>query len=67
MDESSIHFTPCLCYFTLQFPLILQQILMEVSNVSAVYVDHRTNTRGTQQIILKKFLLLFTVNQSYLS
>lgn len=48
MDESSIHFTPCLCYSTLQFPLILQHILMEVSTLSGIYADDRTNTRSTQ-------------------
>lgn len=46
MDESSVHFT--LCYFTLQFPLTLQQILMDMSNVSGIYVDHRTNIMRAQ-------------------
>lgn len=54
LDECSRCFTPCLCYFILEFLLILQQILMEVSNVSEIYVDYRTNTRDTHYIILKK-------------
>lgn len=64
LDE--ICFPPCLCYFILGFLLILQQILMDVSNVLEMYVDYRTNTRDTHYMILKKFLLLFTVKQSYL-
>lgn len=67
LDESSVCFTPCLCYFILGFLLILQQMLMEVSNVSEIYVDYRPYTRGSHNVILKKFLLLFTVKQPYLT
>lgn len=62
-DESSVHFTPCLCYFTLQFPSILQQILMEVSTPCGIYVDDRL-PQGVASPLHTKIVLFILIGSA---